>query len=78
MSVGRHGKGRQKKIFEVIVAEISQKLHENDELTYARNSMTPKHKKHKIILKYIIINSANTSDKEENLRNSQMKETTYI
>ena len=30
--------------------------------------MTPKHKKHKIILKYIIINSANSSDKEENLK----------
>ena len=40
--------------------------------------MTPKHKKHKIILKYIIINSVNSSDKEENLQSSQMRETSYI
>ena len=40
--------------------------------------MTPKHKKHKIILKYIIINSVNSSDKEENLQSSQTRETSYI
>lgn len=40
--------------------------------------MTPKHKKHKIILKQITINLLNTSDKQKNLKNNQMKKTSYI